>query len=361
MTRFALVLVVVGCGHALRRAPLPDDPPHAIGPTDPHLLCAKLVADNAQALKDAPAELIARADSSRVAALEALLATCVPGRDGAWFLALDDVRSSADMLSFPYSQYAQDMEGAFARLALSYRFGDGHTAAVKPSVWGIADDPKLCAKPPCDVINFTLGNSNDVFDLSVGTPFDYDGDGTPELMLHLVRGGLGEDPGEDAWTLWTVAGGKVASYAPLGRAAISNVTDADDDGRPDFVITTPYDHEVRFSYISWCQAQPVQLPLLLHSVDDGSFSTDDAAAIAYARETCAKWLAMPLTDVATAEDGYHWAACQRMAGRSEPDLLRAYAAACPVVTPDDCGGLALCTNDELLRTVVAVAPPLHIN
>src|ERR1700690_1513421 len=62
VTRFALVLVLAACGHAaLRQAPLPDDPPRAIGPTSVQQLCTKLVGDNAQALADAPAALIARA------------------------------------------------------------------------------------------------------------------------------------------------------------------------------------------------------------------------------------------------------------------------------------------------------------
>ncbi len=363
MTRLVLVLGVIACGHAAtRQAPLPDDPPPATGPTNPQALCTKLVADNAQALRDAPADLMSRADSSRVTALAALLATCAPGRDGAWTLTLDEVSEGADGLNYPASQYASigDSQSAFARLALTYHFLDGRVSSVKPSVFGMADDPKLCAKPPCDVMNFTLASYN-VFETTVAPPFDYDGDGTPEITLHLVRGGLGEDPGEETWSVWTVAGGKVVTYAALVHAAISNVTDADDDNRPDFLITTPYDHVLQFPHTDWCMSQPVQLPLLLHSVDGGSFSTNDVAAVAYARTTCAKWLALPLTDVSTAEDGYYWAACQRMAGRSEPDLLRAYAAACPVVTPSTCGGLPLCTNDELFRAVAAVAPPLHIN
>ena len=364
VTRFALVLVIIACGHAAhRQAPLPDDPPHAAGPTNPKQLCTKLVADNAQALHDAPPELIARAGQSSMATLQALLATCIPGRDGVWTLALDEVTEGADGLKYPFSQYAQigASQSAFARLALTYHFVDGRVSAVRPSVFGMADDPKLCAKPPCDVVNATLASFGEEFAITVAPPFDYDGDGTPEITLHLLRGGLGEDPGEDAWTVWTIAGGNVVSYAPLARAAISNVTDADGDDRPDFLITTPYDHVLQFPHMDWCMTQPMQLPLLLHSVAGGSFSTDDAAAVAYARETCAHWLALPLTDVSTAEDGYRWAACQRMAGHSEPDVLRAYAAACPVMTPSTCGGLALCTNDELFRTAAAVAPPLHIN
>jgi hypothetical protein len=363
VTRFALVLGVVACGHAAPRgAPLPDDPSPATRPTNPQALCTKLVADNAQALRDAPADLMARADSSRVTALAALLATCAAGRDGAWTFALDEVSEGPDGLGYPASQYTSigDSQSAFARLALTYHFLDGRVSAVKPSVFGMADDPKLCAKPPCDVMNFTLASYN-VFETMVAPPFDYDRDGTPEVVLHLVRGGLGEDPGEETWTVWTIAGGQIASYAPLAHAAISNVTDADADGRPDFVITTPYDHVLQFPYMDGCMTQPIQLPLLLHSIEGGSFSSVDAAAVVYARATCAKWLALPLADVATAEDGYRWAACQRMAGRSEPDVLRAYAAACPVVTPSTCGGLPLCTNDELFRTAAAVAPPLHFH
>ena len=113
-------------------------------------------------------------------------------------------------------------------------------------------------------------------------PFDYDGDGEPELLLVMQTGGDAETPLERA--LYTFRDDKIARYAPAASFDIAPpVVDVDRDGRPDL--------QVSFSFgkrDSCGENTPVAFSFLAHSLKDGTFSLKDSVASGDARQACPK-------------------------------------------------------------------------
>ncbi len=143
--------------------------------------------------------------------------------------------------------------------------------------------------------------------------FDFDGDGEPELYVAVREEG---EEGHFALQkdLVTFDGHTVKPYAPARSFDVDGLQDVDRDGRPDLKIHAKYTDTLEgcgagFPY-DWPETR-----FVAHSRPDGTFSTDDAAARAYARAWCP---AAP-TRIKSSED----AICARLWAKTPDEIAKA--------------------------------------
>ncbi|MFO0661959.1 MAG: hypothetical protein U0165_19320 [Polyangiaceae bacterium] len=121
---------------------------------------------------------------------------------------------------------------------------------------------------------------------SVDAPllFDYDGDGIPEALF-VQKGDVNEGADWQKGYLLTYKNGKVQPYTAKGleEVNLSGMLDADGDGRMDLVSPSPFMGTVDGMAFDYAVEGPA---LLLHSLPDGSFSRNDAAAKNHAKKAC---------------------------------------------------------------------------
>jgi hypothetical protein len=110
--------------------------------------------------------------------------------------------------------------------------------------------------------------------------FDYDGDGTSELLLFTVTNEHSA-PVVRLAEIWRYAGGRVALYPNTEGLPIVGFPDVDDDGRPDLVL----DSLGGATGSIGIDGEPLEHKLgLAHSLPDGSFSTTDSVAREFERQ-----------------------------------------------------------------------------
>jgi hypothetical protein len=114
---------------------------------------------------------------------------------------------------------------------------------------------------------------------------DFDGDGTPELFVAMYM--TGPEGGEStAARILTVAGDAIAPYKPAESITITgDPVDVDGDGRLDL----PTSHDVALVGAQSCDYSKDYgevARFVAHTRPDGTFSTDDAVAKAFARKWC---------------------------------------------------------------------------
>ena len=114
---------------------------------------------------------------------------------------------------------------------------------------------------------------------------DYDGDGIPELWVRTDEDGVEGGHFSQTWIL-TVHDDKVDEYAPSKKLTgdVGTPTDVDGDGRLDMPVSLG----LAEADSGYCFGKSTGIPahLLAHSLADGTFSTDDAVAVAYAERQC---------------------------------------------------------------------------
>ena len=107
--------------------------------------------------------------------------------------------------------------------------------------------------------------------------FDWDRDGRAELYFHESHSQHESGPDVarlERWWTFTARDDSPREYAPPAARA-TRIEDVDGDGRPDLVMRSPW------VTAGECGLAGVDTPgpgLLLHSLPDGTFSSDDAAA-----------------------------------------------------------------------------------
>jgi hypothetical protein len=164
--------------------------------------------------------------------------------------------------------------------------------------------------------------------------FDYDGDGAEEIWVEHGRW-CGVSASQ---RLYTFRGGRIAPYAVPGDARIDDVDDIDDDGRPDLLSAAGLEMDPVRCNLSDVVCVHHAFKRALHSLPDGTFSDDDAAARRYAADRCASAGSEPgmvaRRDGAIDGDGTtKRIACARLRGMPTSEIVAALRAECPSFVP----------------------------
>lgn len=188
--------------------------------------------------------------------------------------------------------------------------------------------------------------------------FDYDGDHLPEIFISIDRRDDHEEDGpcipyegrHETWLLSVRRAGPSSSASlvfvpvrPRPGATLLTVTDADRDGRPDFVIADPYELG---STVCTYEDAPA---FLAHALPGGAFSLDDAAAQRFARTSCSDAEEPAVSPTLRA------VACARVLGATREAVERALRQRCGTPRARRSPGCA--ALPELLRAA-AVTPPV---
>lgn len=192
------------------------------------------------------------------------LGWCHDTSSGIWAIVLEELALNAEGM----------LEGEWA---IVHRDARGRQSEVRPHVL-----PPDLSEPRN--VNYSASPCYSMLDIPEPTAFDYNNDGVPELVAPIAY-----RPAEEAsiygGNIWTVIDGQIAPYAPAGGVVVHAVRDVDTDGRPDLVIHGPYT-SLSTSCASSFSLTALGPPLLAHSLADGTFSTDDEVALAFARASC---------------------------------------------------------------------------
>jgi hypothetical protein len=165
--------------------------------------------------------------------------------------------------------------------------------------------------------------ANERASFAVESVFDYDNDGRDEIILSESRwanGGGGDGP---SLLVLTAKGDKIAAYPPAHDATA--VMDVDGDGRPDLIDGAFFEGECDGGLD---RRKERGVPLLYHSLPNGTFSASDEIARRWAVTKC------PTMPNATPLDAVS-ATCQRLWGRS-PDAILKDASSLPLPHYDLC-------------------------
>ncbi len=181
----------------------------------------------------------------------------------------------------------------------------------------------------------TWENSDETTRSEVAAQFDFDGDGRDELVLDDLSHDNGSPPFYSMEVLR--ATGSVVEDYPVGFH-VDQTTDADGDGRPDFVTNTYFSAGGKCAHGIGNASDILGVPLLVHSLPGGKFTMSDDVARRWAKRECP---AAP-TAFQSAVD----VSCSRLWGRSADDIARN--------TPD---ANQDCDLPDDLREFVRRAPP----
>ena len=224
---------------------------------------------------------LARQSGVAVPKMQGVVGTCVDTPGGAWFVLMAKPKEGKP---------AEDEDDFLFRLESAWEVHFETKAGV---------DTSLVVEP-------TLANYGARL-VHPPRTFDFDGDGVPELYLAVDESG---DEGHEARQqgLFTFASGKVGLYPPAKGLQMADLVDADADGRPDLLLYAGYTESLEgcFSGFPTEHARP---KFMAHSLPNGSFATDDAAAKAYVKS----WCTAPPAKISSSYD----AVCARLFARDE--------------------------------------------
>jgi hypothetical protein len=188
-----------------------------------------------------------------------------------------------------------------------------------------------------------------------GWPFDFDGDGTQELVVSWSRSDLGKRS-DDVTKIFTYRNGAIGFYDTGSKLPILAVDDKNGDGRPDLVAKP-------FASVDPCsenQRLYTDAVFVAVSQPNGTFSWDDAYAKERLRKACPAAPASMTPPDSDAEFAYRLhtnVACGRVWGRPETELVAGIDAALASKHPNR----TTCpvSRDDLVR-FARVTPPVTL-
>lgn len=193
--------------------------------------------------------------------------------------------------------------------------------------------------------------------------FDFDGDGVPEFFGVVPKNLRTYAPAARIFA--TFKKGAIAAYPTGGSFEVDGLADMDKDGRPDLRVS------FQLGKRKVCEASdegPLEVELAAHSLPDGKFSLNDAAAIAFAERRCpalpaADAMFLPSIDPAASDKrdlSMSYVACSRLRGKSADAVIAELEAACApnVEATKKCSGPCRHLPDAI--TVAKFTPPLQL-
>lgn len=259
---------------------------------------------------------------------------CVQAGDDVFWIAYEDVRVSG---ATPADTHIQ---ATWTLRHQSFRAGeDRRVASAKPT-------PLSIGPYAADWAHVSEG-------------YDYDGDGSAEVVVAYGRSGPGFDHSRS--TLWTFRTGAVIPYAPTAELdGVEVAGDLDGDGRPEISVLGPYLPEDSVSCGS-LEGDPRQSNLIVcHALPDGTFSTTDAVARSANAAGCGADAKLVVTDDA---DGLASVRCARLRGESEATVVAAIRKVCVRQETKDCppkAGSGACLHLDTMIAWAKATPPFRL-
>lgn len=303
-------------------APTPPTPP-AAPTTAPDPRCAVILRANAALIARARHAVSVVAESNRPRVEVSDLPTCVASPGGVW---------SVQFKTFTVAR--GDEPSITLRAEVVWRPTTG--AAARPA-------------------QFTLRSNSYAWEtLSIAATGDYDGDGVPEVFVR-TDGDEMEGAGSLTIKLYTARDGQARPYANAERfERIVEVTDADRDGRDDLVLPSPW------TITDSCGLEGITHDgprVLAHALADGTFSTTDDVARAWAVRGCVRERHQDEDAYADVID----VACARIRGASAEQTVAALARRwtnAPLVYSNE-HATSLCLALPSVASQGLIAPPFE--
>ena len=343
MTTRSLISSMLLLACTSSRAPTPSTPPPAPQPTAVTDAASETARADATPTADASVDvcegLLAEHRASMAGVTSDLgrderasFGRCLPTADGAWAVVLTG-------MTFRDTSNENDMAAVEGQRAVVHVGRDGRVSRVThPERWTSYSAPHLA--------HASLA--------------DFDGDGSPELII-AVNTDVNEGASSQHGEVYTVHDGAVTPYERAAGIEPIEARDADGDGRLDLVTNVPYrgegdDSPSDFTY------EMHGPPLLAHSVADGSFSRDDAAAKAFARQACPARVATVFPARFDGEGAGAMVVCARTWGVPAAAVVRAITTRCASVAESSSGNprRARCGDVRVLTRWAQMAPPLTL-
>jgi hypothetical protein len=194
--------------------------------------------------------------------------------------------------------------------------------------------------------------------------FDYDGDGEPELLLH-IQTTEHTAAGNSSESVFTASGGTVQQYGPAAAFRATLSEDIDSDGRPDLLYTGEEAFRIDGTSDTRHTSMVLEVLFAAHSLPDGQFSARDVASIAYLKTQCP---APPASVVVQAfgsvdeEASVKNVHCARAWGVSTADIKAQINRDCVRPTKADRGrkGPKTCSNFDMMMTWAEFVPPVSL-
>lgn len=198
---------------------------------------------------------------------------CLPSQDGVWTIVLKALYNAQDIWQ---------PEALRGRLALEFVSENGKRMTaipVLPSYQPLR--PECSSETPSGAENFGIGffHQSRVELLRI---FDWNGDGIEEAAVYTS---VWEHEGSSLETIriWTIEDDELIPYPNQPDIFVKAIDDVDQDGRPDIITFEPYLNWAPGALNDYLIHGP---PLLHHSLQDGTFTADDATAKRFIECSC---------------------------------------------------------------------------
>lgn len=234
---------------------------------------------------------------------------CIPAGRGAFIVEVTELAMAPPYVFF-WSEIGEDGAEEYVETQLSFE------ASWSARLSHVADDGRVVSLPERTMHADAMGRESADYvhtdSIRVVATFDFDGDGYEEAFVEHIR-----DINERRRALVGLVDG-VLTELDATRTPHDVLIDVTGDGRPDIVTGAPFEHDVD------CSGEGhdyVGLRRVRHSRPDGTFSDDDAEAIAATMEQCET---VPELGSSTDDDAIAiWIGCARIRGVTTARILAA--------------------------------------